>query len=83
MDSEYIFDALERSAFFAKIDNRFRGCRADTGDLLQFRGGCGVQVDRLFRWMLLLANVDPANRKNNDTIAATRAGRLKVFREFN
>lgn len=55
---QHVFDVLERPALRAEIDDRFCGRGADAGDRLPFRGGRGIQVDRIRGWMFFCAWVE-------------------------
>jgi hypothetical protein len=52
-DGEEIVDAFEGAVGFAGVEDFLRRGGADAGDLLEFGGGGGVDVDGVGGWLFL------------------------------
>lgn len=65
MDGEEVFHALEGAAFFAELNDGFRGGRADPRQFLELLQRRCVQINRMRRRLFLCVYGAGENAKQN------------------
>ena len=76
-DGEQIVDAFEGAVGFAGVEDFLRGRGADAGDLFEFRGGGGVEVDGVSGRLLVGEGKEGKQKAHNDNRQTNPGGRAR------